>query len=90
MATPATFDDRLKLAYVNVANTVAAMDPTTPDLAKYKRVAMQLSQGGQSVDWFVRTDMLSGQSMTDATTQAVIEARLTVLLLNLIKLGFGS
>jgi hypothetical protein len=90
MSAPTTFDDRLKLAYVNVANTVAAMDPATPDLAKYKQVAIQLAQGGQSVDWFVRTDMLSGQDMTDATSQAVIEARLTVLLLNLIALGFGS
>jgi hypothetical protein len=90
MPVPVTFDEKLKLAYVNIANMVAEQDPATPDHAKHMRVAMQLAQGGQSVDWFVRTDMIMGQQYDDSTTQAVIEARLVVLLLNLIKLGFGS
>ena len=85
-----TFDDRLKLAYVNTALLVADMDAATPDLAKYKRVALMLAQGGQSVDWFVRADMLCGQGYSDATAQATIEARLATLLLKLIALGFGS
>jgi len=87
-----TFDDKLKLAYVNTAKFVAAMDPLADPVnyPKYVRIALQLSQGGQSVDWFVRNDMLLGAGYTADTPQATIEARLSALLLILLKLGFGA
>jgi hypothetical protein len=90
MAAPTTLEGKISLAYVNIANYVANEDPLTPNHDKHMRVAMQLAQGGQSVDWFVKTDLIMGQGFTDATLQSDIETRLVTLLLNLIKIGFGA
>jgi hypothetical protein len=85
-----TFDQKLQLAYVNTAKVVAALNPGSAQYAQKVRIALQLAQGGQAVEWFVRTDMLLGQGYDDTTSQAAIESHLITLLQILITLGFGA
>lgn len=89
MAFPTTFLEKKHASYVSISNAIASESNETPKHAARMSLARQMSSLNPSFDAYITIDLLS-QGFDDTTPVADIANRLSGLITNLIKLGFGD
>lgn len=83
------FVDTKNQAYVSLANDIASESEATQDHAARMNLAKQMATGGGSIDWYVTIDA-NAQGYNEATPLATVKNRISALITNLVKLGFGA
>lgn len=83
------FVDTKNQAYVSLANDIASESEATPSHEQRMNLAKQMAQGGGSIDWYVTIDA-NAQGYNESTPLATVKNRISALITNLVKLGFGG